>query len=48
MVTIRRLGADGCHRCPVPREQFVEPIDLVIVNAVEHVGQIRLLGGDPL
>lgn len=42
MVASGGLGADDCHRCPVPRQQFVEPIDLVIVNAVEHVGQIGL------
>jgi len=28
--------------CLIPWEQFVETIDLVIVNAVEHVSQIGL------
>jgi len=31
-----------CERLPVPREQLIEPIDFVIMNAVEHIGQIGL------
>lgn len=31
-----------CERLPVPREQLTEPIDLVIMNAVEHIGEIGL------
>ena len=30
------------HRCPVPRQQFIQPIDLVIVDAVEDVSEIGL------
>jgi len=31
-----------CEGLPIPREQLIEPIDLVVVNAVEHIGQISL------
>ena len=32
----------SCEGLPIPREQLIEPIDLVVVNAVEHIGQISL------
>ena len=30
----------GCDRRPVPRQQFIKPVDLVIVDAVEDVSKI--------
>lgn len=30
----------GCHWRPVPRQQIIEPVALVIVDAVEDVGEI--------
>ena len=31
-----------CHRRPIPWQQFVEAVDLVVMDAVENVGQIGL------
>lgn len=35
----------GCRYWhPVPRQQIIEHIDLIVVNAIEHVGEIGLAG----
>ena len=33
-------GRLGGPRHPVPRQQFIQPVDLVIMDAVEDVGEI--------
>lgn len=35
-------AGDGCHRFPIPREQFIEPVDLVVVYAFENVSEVGL------
>ncbi|MFQ3233496.1 MAG: hypothetical protein ACI82J_001188 [Sulfitobacter litoralis] len=32
----------GIRWCPVPRQQLVQPVDLVIVDAVEDIGKVGL------
>lgn len=42
---IRRLPPAVLPVAPSPGEQFVEPVDLVVVEAVQDVGQISVNGG---
>jgi len=30
------------QRCPIPRQQLIQPVDLVVVDAVENVSKIGL------
>jgi hypothetical protein len=36
------LGQSGGQRRPIPGQQFAEPIDFVIVDAGQNVGEIGL------
>jgi len=29
------------QRCPIPRQQLIQPVDLVVVDAVENVSKIH-------
>ena len=35
-------GRDGCKRRPIPWQQLIQPVNLMVVDAVENISKIGL------